>query len=59
VDKISHLRTRCHECIIEIDGGVNPETARQARHAGVNLIVSAGYIFSQSDIGKAIKDLEV
>lgn len=56
-DKIRHVREACSSCIIEMDGGINPETAVLARSAGANLMVSAGYIFSQSDIGKAIEEL--
>ena len=58
MDKIAHLRESCPACIIEVDGGVNPETAKRARKAGANFLVSAGYIFSHSDIGSAIKELE-
>ena len=57
VDKIAHLRESCPACIIEVDGGVNPETAKRAREAGADFLVSAGYIFSHSDIGSAIKEL--
>lgn len=58
VDKISHLRASCPRCIIEVDGGVNPVTAGQARIAGANILVSSGYIFSHSNIGLAIKELQ-
>ena len=58
IEKISHLRESCLSCIIEVDGGINPETARLARVAGANILVSAGYIFSHSDIAGAIKELQ-
>lgn len=58
VDKISHLHNACQECIIEVDGGVNPRTAALAREAGAQVLVSGGYIFSQSDIHAGIKELQ-
>ncbi|MEK7083131.1 MAG: hypothetical protein AAB972_03075 [Patescibacteria group bacterium] len=57
-DKISHLHNVCQECIIEVDGGINPDTVALAREAGAKLFVSGGYIFSKSDINTAIKELK-
>lgn len=57
-NKIRHVRSACSSCIIEMDGGINPDTAVLAREAGATLMVSAWYIFSQSDIGKAIEELK-
>ncbi len=56
-DKIRHIRDACPSCIIEIDGGMNPETARVAREAGVNIIVAGSYILNSSDIKQAIYGL--
>ena len=56
-EKIRRIRGACPSCIIEVDGGMNPETARLAREAGVNLIASGAYIFSSPDIGDAIGGL--
>ena len=58
IEKVGHLRESCTLCMIEVDGGINPETARLARVAGANILVSAGYIFSHSDIAGAIKELQ-
>ena len=58
IEKVAHLRESCVSCMIEVDGGINPKTARQAREAGGTILVSAGYIFSHSNIGMAIKELE-
>lgn len=58
VDKIGHLRASCSSCMIEVDGGINPVTALQVRNAGANILVSGGYLFSQSDMGDAIKELQ-
>lgn len=58
IDKITHLRASCHECIIEVDGGINRETAVRAREAGANILVSSAYIFSHADIGAAIEEIK-
>lgn len=57
LDKVVHLRKSCRACIIEVDGGVNPETAKKAVGAGANLLVAGNYIFSSDDIGHAIINL--
>ena len=58
IEKIVHLRESCLSCIIEVDGGINIKTAEQARQAGANVLVSAGYIFSHPDIAVALKELQ-
>ena len=42
---------------IEIDGGINPETAALAREAGVNVLVAGSSVFNSDDYKKAIDDL--
>ena len=42
---------------LEIDGGVNPETIRQAKDAGVDWYVVASAIFDQPDRAGAIRTL--
>ncbi|MGG3466625.1 ribulose-phosphate 3-epimerase [Neobacillus pocheonensis] len=39
---------------IEIDGGVNPETAKQCMEAGANVLVAGSAIYNEEDYGKAI-----
>ncbi|QCJ42016.1 ribulose-phosphate 3-epimerase [Bacillus sp. S3] len=39
---------------IEIDGGVNPETAKQCKEAGANVLVAGSAIYNQPDYAKAI-----
>ena len=39
---------------IEIDGGVNPETAKQCMEAGANVLVAGSAIYNQPDYAKAI-----
>lgn len=40
---------------VEIDGGINPETARRARDAGVDILVAGTAIFRAPDYGTAIR----
>lgn len=56
-DKITHIRKSCPQCIIEVDGGVNPETAKKAVEAGANLLVAGAYIFNHHDIKTAINEI--
>lgn len=58
LQKIEHIRKSCPSCIIEVDGGVNPETAKKAVATGVNLLVAGAYIFGAKDIKKAIEGLK-
>ena len=44
---------------IEIDGGINPETARLARDAGIKIIASGSYIFESQNPEKAYRTLAV
>ena len=43
---------------IEIDGGINKETIKQAVKTGANVIVAGSSIFSQKDRKKAIDELK-
>lgn len=56
--KIRYIREHCGECIIEADGGINPETAKEAARAGANLLAAGAYVFNSSDIGRAIDSLK-
>lgn len=56
--KIGHLRKACPKCIIELDGGVNAETAQKAVQAGANLLVAGNYLFGSADIKKTIEELK-
>ena len=57
--KIGYIRTACPRCIIEVDGGVNSETARKAVEAGANLLVAGHAIFGSKDVKKAIEELKL
>ena len=57
LDKIMRIKKQCPSCIIEVDGGMNPETAKKAIQAGADIIVSASYIWESDNIEKAIEEL--
>ncbi len=46
-----------YKYLIEVDGGINNETALLVKEAGVDLIVVGSYLVKQTDLKKAILDL--
>jgi ribulose-phosphate 3-epimerase len=42
---------------IEVDGGVNPETAKLCTDAGADVLVAGSAVFNQADRHKAIKEI--
>jgi len=54
--KIEDLRC-AFEGDIEVDGGINGETAKEAIKAGANVLVAGTYIFGSDDYAAAIKKL--
>lgn len=61
VSKISELKQLRHDLklnfIIEVDGGINLETAKLVKDAGADMIVAGSHIFNQVDRNKAIENL--
>ncbi|MCC9020729.1 ribulose-phosphate 3-epimerase [Bacillus nakamurai] len=45
------------ELLIEVDGGVNKETAPLCAEAGANLLVAGSAVYNQADRKKAISDI--
>jgi ribulose-phosphate 3-epimerase len=43
---------------IEVDGGVNMETARRLLTAGADVLVTGSFVFKSPDFSQAIKDLK-
>jgi ribulose-phosphate 3-epimerase len=50
-------KTRDRKIDIEVDGGINAETARVAIQSGANVLVAGTSVFGASDYAKAIRDL--
>jgi ribulose-phosphate 3-epimerase len=61
LDKIRELRLLADkykpELEIEVDGGIQPETARACREAGANVLVAGSGIYDQPNRRKAIADI--
>ncbi len=60
LEKIKTLRNmidkNAYKVLIEVDGGINLETARLALDAGADVLVAGSYIF-KNDIGETIEKL--
>ncbi|MBN1275683.1 ribulose-phosphate 3-epimerase [Candidatus Woesearchaeota archaeon] len=55
--KVIIIKQRFPELPIEMDGGMNPETAALAREAGASIIVAGNAIYASEDLGIAIRSL--
>lgn len=62
IDKVKRLRKMIAEAhcktLIEVDGGVNAETAPRLVNAGVNVLVSGSYVFKATDPCQRIRELK-
>ncbi len=45
-------------CLLEIDGGINPETAKLAAASGCDVLVAGSSVFGKADRAGAIKSLK-
>jgi ribulose-phosphate 3-epimerase len=55
--KVKRARSLSGKLDIEVDGGINPETARVSIENGANVLVAGTSIFHAKDYAKAIRDL--
>ena len=46
------------DLLIEVDGGINAQTIKQAYEAGVDICVAGTAVFKAEDSAKAIKELK-
>lgn len=44
-------------CLIEVDGGINAETGKKCRKAGVDILVAGSYLYGHDDIKERIESL--
>ncbi len=60
VDKISNLRNMIEkrDILIEVDGGINPNTAKLCIDAGVDIIVAGSAIFKNNNYADNIKEIK-
>ena len=60
--KLTALRDECErrglDVLIEVDGGINGETAPLAIEAGANVLVAGSYVFSAEDISARVKEIK-
>lgn len=56
--KIEVLRKLWPNGNLEVDGGINPETAKKTIKAGANLICAGTYVFKNKNIEEAIQNLK-
>lgn len=62
LDKLTALKTECERqglnIELEVDGGINADTAPLAVKAGATVLVAGNYIFSADDISKRIMEIK-
>jgi len=58
LDKIRFLRAEAPHAIIEVDGGINLETAMLVKACGADTIVSASYVLDAHDPAAAFRELK-
>lgn len=62
LDKISAIKQQAErqglQIDIEVDGGINAETAPLAVAAGANVLVAGNYLFSAEDMGAKVKEIK-
>lgn len=61
MSKVTALRNEIdrngYDCLVQVDGGINAETARVAIKAGADDLVSGSYLFKAPDMAKAVAGL--
>ena len=62
LEKIKYLKNKRgqynYDYLIEVDGGINLETAKRVKLAGCDVIVVGSFIFNQNNRNKVIEELE-
>ena len=62
IDKIKELRKiideNHYDCLIQVDGGINDQTALLVKEAGVDVLVAGSYLFNSDNMKERIKALK-
>ena len=62
IEKIKQLRNiideNHYDCLIQVDGGINENTAKLVKDAGVDVLVAGSYLFKNENMKAAIKALK-
>ena len=60
--KIKYLRdvvdAKDYRCLIEVDGGINQDTAKLCADNGVDVLVAGSYLFGKEDVKERIEGLK-
>mgnify|MGYP000567909639 CR=1 FL=1 len=58
IPKIEFVKKQAKDnLLIQVDGGINDKTAKLAKQAGANVLVSGNYIFKANDLNLAVNSL--
>lgn len=57
LDKVRWLRERCPDLLIEVDGGIDPQTLPVVREAGADVFVVGSYFAKAPDLAEAIRGM--
>lgn len=55
--KVAEIKKLCPSVLVEVDGGINEETAKICRQLGVDVLVAGSFIFKADDRKKQIEIL--
>ena len=58
MEKVRALKREKPDLLVQVDGGINPQTAREAAQAGVDVLVAGTGIFRAANAAKAIGELK-
>ncbi len=58
ISKIAEIRALVPEIDIQVDGGINSDTARLVTQAGANILVAGSSVYGTEDVAAAIKALK-
>jgi len=59
LEKVRWIREHYPNLDIQIDGGINDQTAKLAIEAGANVLVAGSYILKSDDYGKVVERLKL
>lgn len=58
IAKLHEIITQNHyDCLIEVDGGINAQTGKQCKDAGVDVLVAGSYVFKHPNTKEAVESL--
>lgn len=61
LEKISKVKKlileKGYQCLVEVDGGINEETGKLCKEAGVDILVAGSYLFGHQDIKERINKI--